>query len=79
MPGREDSQLARVEDSLLLHQALQQLPIKQREIIIMRIYEELPFHEIARITGCNLSTAKSRFRLGVKNLRKRLEDSDEPI
>ncbi len=79
LPGREDSQLARVEDSLLLHQALQQLPIKQREIIIMRIYEELPFHEIARITGCNLSTAKSRFRLGVKNLRKRLEDSDEPI
>lgn len=51
--------------------------MKQREIIVMRIYEELPFHEIARITGCNLSTAKSRFRLGIKNLRNQLEDADE--
>lgn len=70
--GEEDRQLSRLEDSMLLHQALQQLPVKQREIVVMRIYEELPFHEIARITGCNLSTAKSRFRLGVKALRKLL-------
>ena len=75
--GREDKRLSNLEDSLLLHKALQQLPMKQREIIVMRIYEELPFHEIARITGCNLSTAKSRFRLGIKNLRNQLEDADE--
>ena len=75
--GREDKRLSNLEDSLLLHKALQQLPMKQREIIVMRIYEELPFHEIARITGCNLSTAKSRFRLGIKNLRNQLEDTDE--
>ena len=43
----------------------------------MRSYEQLPFHEIAKITGCRLSTAKSRFRLGVKRLRKILEDSNE--
>lgn len=75
-PGREDDRLANLENSLLLCQALQQLPVKQREIIIMRIYEEMHFHEIARITECNLSTVKSRFRLGIKNLRKILEDSD---
>lgn len=71
--GQVDRRLTDLEDSLLLRQALQELPVKQREIIIMRIYEELPFHEIARITGCNLSTAKSRFRLGVGHLRKLLE------
>lgn len=72
--GQEDRQLTELEDSLLLFQALQKLPVKQREIIIMRIYEELPFHEIARITGCNLSTVKSRFRLGAGHLRKLLEE-----
>lgn len=71
--SEENRQLSQLEDSLLLQYALQQLPVKQREIIIMRIYEELHFHEIARITGCNLSTAKSRFRLGIKALRKILE------
>lgn len=75
--GREDKHLNDLEDSLLLRQALQKLPIEQREIILMRSYEQLPFHEIARITGCPLSTAKSRFRLGVKSLRKILEDSNE--
>lgn len=73
-PGAEDRKLSQLEDSLLLHQALQRLPVKQREIIVMRIYEELHFHEITRITGCNLSTAKSRFRLGIKALRKILEE-----
>lgn len=71
--GQVDRRLTDLEDSLLLFQALQELPVKQREIIIMRIYEDLPFHEIARITGCNLSTVKSRFRLGVGHLRKLLE------
>lgn len=75
--GGEDNRLANLEDALLLRQALQKLPVKQREIVIMRIYAELHFHEIARITGCSLSTAKSRFRLGVNHLRKLLEESNE--
>lgn len=70
--GAEDRQLSRLEDSMLLQQALQGLPGKQREVVVMRLCEELPFREIASITGCNLQTAKSRFRLGVKALQKRL-------
>lgn len=75
--GSEDSGFTNLENSLLLCQALQKLSVKQREVVVMRIYEELHFHEIARITGCNLSTTKSRFRLGIQNLRKILEDSNE--
>lgn len=71
--GREDAELNNTEDKLLLWHALQQIPVNQREIIILRIYEELKFHEIAVILGCNLSTVKSRFRLGLKNLRKQME------
>lgn len=75
--GSDDTRLGNVEDQMLLWHALQQLPVKQREIIILRIYEELRFHEIAAILGCNLSTVKSRFRLGVRSLRKIMEEDDE--
>lgn len=74
--GSEDSRLTGIEDAMLLFQTLQKLPVNQREVIIMRVYEELHFHEIARITDCSLSTAKSRFRLGIKNLRKIMEGTD---
>lgn len=74
--GDEDNRLGNLENQMLLWDALQELPIKQREIIILRIYEELRFHEIAGILGVNLSTVKSRFRLGIKSLRKIIEESD---
>lgn len=75
--GKEDAELHNLEDRLLLWHALHELPVKQREVIILRIYEELRFHEIAGILSCNLSTVKSRFRLGVQSLRKIMEASDE--
>lgn len=75
--GAEDMRLGNLEDRLVLQDALQRIPVKQREIIILRIYEELRFHEIAGMLGCNLSTVKSRFRLGVKNLRKIMEAENE--
>lgn len=76
LPGTEDPHLGTLEDRMVLQQALQMLPLAQREIVILRIYEELKFHEIAAMLGCNLSTAKSRFRLGIRNLRKLLEDQE---
>ncbi len=76
-PGTEDPHLGTLEDRMVLHQALQKLPVSQREIVILRIYEELKFHEIAAMLGCNLSTAKSRFRLGIRNLRKNLTLTEE--
>lgn len=75
--GAEDTKLSNLENRMVLWQALQQLPVKQREIIVLKIYEELRFHEIAEILGCNQSTVKSRFRLGIKSLRKIMEVADE--
>ena len=74
--GSQDNHLGNVEDRMLLWAALQKLPVKQREIVILRIYEEMRFHEIAEILGVNLSTVKSRFRLGIKSLRKMMEGTD---
>ncbi len=73
--GAADDRLDHVEESMVLWPALQQLPIKQREVILLRIREELRFHEIAKMLGCNVSTVKSRYRLGIKTLKKLLESS----
>ena len=75
--GAEDVQLVNLENRMLLWKALKQIPVKQREVIILRIYEEMRFHEIAGILGVNLSTVKSRFRLGIKSLRKIMVAADE--
>lgn len=73
-PGEKDARLDALEDRMLLCKALHRIPAAQREIIILRVYEELPFHEIANMLGCNLSTVKSRFRLGINHLRQTMED-----
>lgn len=70
--GTEDSQIARIEDEMLLRQALIGLSPPQREVVILRIYEELKYTEIAKILGCNLSTVKSRYFQGIKKLDRLL-------
>lgn len=75
--GQGDPRLDNLENQMLLHKALAQIPVNQREVIILRIYHELRFHEISGILGSNLSTVKSRFRLGVRNLKKIIEGADK--
>lgn len=43
-----------------VRQAIQQLPLEFREIILLREYEELSYEEIARLLDCPLGTVMSR-------------------
>lgn len=74
--GEYDKAIEGLGDQLFLQKILKELPEQQREIIVLKIVGELKFREIAQITGCNLSTAKSRFRIGIAALKKRMEDAD---
>jgi len=58
-----------------LKEAFCRLPEEQREVILMKEYEGLRFHEISGVLGIPLSTAKSRMYLGLKTLRKILEEN----
>ncbi len=64
--------IADCDSELYLRELLQSIPQEQREVVILRIYDELKFHEIAQITGCSLSTTKSRFRLGIAAIKKKI-------
>jgi RNA polymerase sigma-70 factor (ECF subfamily) len=51
-------------------QLVARLPEEQREVLIMRIYGDLSFKEIADATGVSINTALGRMRYALSNLRK---------
>jgi RNA polymerase sigma-70 factor (ECF subfamily) len=49
------------------------LPEGQRQTLVLRFSEHLPYTEIAAVLGCPLGTVKSRIFNGLENLRQMLE------
>ena len=66
----ECNEILRLEDKEEINYLLSILSPEQREAIILRFGEQLEFHEIARVMGCNMRTAQSRVRNGLKIMRK---------
>lgn len=60
-----------VESDLL--RLIDELPEDQREVLQMRIYQDLSFKEIADLTGVSINTALGRMRYALMNLRKVIE------
>ena len=73
----EKKTLNELETKLFINEILQRVPLEQREVVLLRIREEMKFQEIADIQGCSLSTVKSRYRLGSERLRKELADEEK--
>ena len=67
-PG-PDVELERREFSETLRMCLERLSPEQREVFVLRQYQNLPFKEIALATGTSESTVKSRMRYALKSLR----------
>ena len=53
-----------------LTRIIQELPEDQREVVMMRIYQDLSFKEIAELTGVSINTALGRMRYALLNMRK---------
>ena len=69
-----------IEDSIIKNQItndirllVEELPEDQREVLVMRLYKDLSFKEIAENTGVSINTALGRMRYAVINLRKLIE------
>src|SRR5438270_4731117 len=72
-------QFVQLDDSQReLMAALDRLPRDQREILVMKIWNELPFAEIGEALGISQNTAASRYRYGLENLRKTLRPNGQP-
>ncbi len=58
-----------------LRDLIKRLPDQQREVLIMRHYEDMSFQEIADATGVSINTALGRMRYALINLRKMMSKS----
>jgi RNA polymerase sigma-70 factor (ECF subfamily) len=57
--------------------AVEALPDDQREVFLLREGSNLPFKEIAEITGVPENTVKSRMRYALERLQQALSDYEE--
>ena len=53
-----------------LKRLIEELPIDQKEVLVMRIYQDLSFKEISELTGVSINTALGRMSYALMNLRK---------
>lgn len=53
-----------------LKKLIAELPADQKEVLLMRIYQDLSFKEISELTGVSINTALGRMRYALMNLRK---------
>ena len=56
-----------------LRRMIELLPAEQKEVLRMRIYDDLSFKEIADLTNVSINTALGRMRYALINLRKMAE------
>lgn len=56
-----------------LQKIILELPDDQKEVLVMRIYQDLSFKEISDLTGVSINTALGRMRYAILNLRKIIE------
>ena len=58
-----------IESRLAVEKALQELPEEQREVVVLKVFQDLKFEEIAAIQDAPVSTVKSRLYMGFEKLR----------
>lgn len=82
IPTKEDP-TQKWDEELLLQQvrsvlpsAIAQLPTRQRQVLIWRYYEHLPFEEIAVKLDVQPATVRSLLRHGMNTLRRIFQEAD---
>ena len=71
-PDTPERVLSEFERRRQLQLALDDLPEEQREVLLLRLEQELTLEEIGDITGVGRETVKSRLRYAMDKLRARL-------
>ena len=67
-----------IKDQILadVKKLINYLPDNQKEVLLLRYYQDLSFKEIAEITGVSINTALGRMRYAILNMRRMAEEKN---
>ncbi len=74
-PAREP--LIEEEAQRRLREAITRLPPQQRLVVELRVFDELPFREVAEVAECSEDSAKVNFHHALKRLRLLMSEEEE--
>jgi RNA polymerase sigma-70 factor (ECF subfamily) len=74
-----DQSLQKLEDSQALQKILEKIRPNYREVLLLHYQEEMTFDEIGKILHKPLNTVKSSHRRALLELRKILDDPNNPL
>lgn len=66
-----------IPEQLDLARALRSLPVRQRQCVVLRHFDDLSVTETARIMGCSEGTVKSQTAKGLATLRSAIEREEK--
>ena len=64
-----DHSIISSEESQRLNRGMAQLPVEQREVVVLHIKGEMTFSQIAKLHGVSINTIQGRYRYGLNKLR----------
>jgi RNA polymerase sigma-70 factor, ECF subfamily len=70
-----DRHLQEQQSNAHIQRVLQRLPVEQRLVVELKIFQELTFDDIAEIESISANTAKTRFYAALKKLKSLLEST----
>ncbi len=71
-----ESELEGVDLKEALNQVIDELPERQKMALVLRVYEDLSFKEVAQIMECPYDTAKANYRHALIKLKSRISDKN---
>jgi len=68
-----ETQIIRMQTVEKMRMLIERLPEEQKSVLKMRIYDQIPFKEIAEMQNISINTALGRMRYAIMNIRKMIE------
>jgi len=71
-----ESQLINEQIYSDIKELIEELPANQKEVLVMRMFKDMSFKEIAESTDVSINTALGRMRYALINMRKLIKDNN---